>query len=191
MTKKEIEQQIKRSGWASLTSKQKDYYTTAVEPTETATKEKKGVSEIIYEEAIRNLGRDISPTTGIYGCAESENTVVQNATGKPIGGGTSTRIMRIVILATPDRFKKINPPEIPERGTIILSATGTSMFKPTKKVPVNLIECGHVGIVSDDGKVMSNDSKTSLWKTNYTIKSWRNRWEIQGKYLVEFFRIMY
>lgn len=188
MDKKTIEQQIKRSGWASLTSKQKDYYMTAVEPTETATKERRGISEIIYDEACRNLGRDCSPKENEYGCMETVNTLLFQAVGKSINNSTSTTD-GYKTMKSSSRFKSIKESEA-ERGTIIISPTGYSSFKSTKTVKKNSVECGHIGIMMGERVIASNDSKTSLFKKNYDILKWKKRWVEQGKYPIYFFRVL-
>lgn len=185
MTKKEIALKIQRGGWAMLTSKEKDYYMTAVDDsdkTEDKT-EKKGISEIIYEEAIRNLGRDISPRENEFGCQESINTLFFFATGQPLCNSNSTTI-GYQTMKSSRRFKEVKEPI---RGDVIISPTGYSTFRPTKKNPITN---GHIGIVMDDGVIASNDSKTSLFKKNYTLATWKARWEIKGKYPTHYFRVL-
>lgn len=171
MTKKDIEKQIKKSGWASLTQKQKDIYSA-----------KEDLREILYEEAIRCLGRDVSPKENEYGCAESVNTIFMFAFGEPIGGGASTALMYQALQDT-KRFKKVLEPL---RGDIVISPTGYSKFKGKKLT----IKNGHVGIVSDSNEIMSNDSKTSLWKKNYTWITWEKRYQDKGGYPMDFYRVL-
>jgi hypothetical protein len=169
--KQKIKEKMEKIGYSNLTTKEKDILGAP------------DMSEIIYSEALRCLGRDISPRENEFACAESVNTLFVFALGEPIGGGTSTNAM-YKILKSNKRFQKINEPK---RGDIIISPTGYSKSVKVKN--------GHVGIVSDklvdsnDIKIMSNASKTSLWTQNYTLKSWRNRWQKNG-YPVLFFRVI-
>ena len=181
MTKSEITKKIAKSGWASLTSKEKDYYYSATEElAEYSKSSPQGVNEIIYNEALRCLGRDISPKENEFACAESVNSVVMFALGTPVGGGTSTALM-YQALQNKKRFKKVDEPL---RGDIVISPTGYSRFR---KPP---FRNGHVGIVSDSDKIMSNDSATSLWKQNYTLTTWKARYQTKGGYPMDFFRVL-
>ncbi len=65
-------------------------------------------------------------------------------------------------------------------GTIIISPTGLGT---NPQMPH-----GHVGIVSSDGKIMSNTSATGLWMENYDLVSWHERYAVGGGYPVKFFK---
>ena len=60
-------------------------------------------------------------------------------------------------LLTDKRFKRVNTPE---KGDIIISPTDYGQGY------------GHTGIVSDGGKIMSNNSKTFLWDEHLSIGEW-------------------
>ena len=187
MRKKDIEKQIAKSGWASLTQKQKDYYYSTVESPNDG---KKGISEIIYDEACRCLGRDISPRENEYGCQESCNVLLYFATGEALCNSLSTFI-GYQTMKSSKRFKEIKEPDI-KRGDIIISPTSTSKLKGKALKVKN----GHIGIIGDmlvdnrDIKIMSNSSNTSLWTQNYLLSSWKKRWGNAG-YPVLFYRCLW
>lgn len=134
--------------------------------------------ELLYQTAVESLGKDASPNDAApdeYGCAETVNAIHKKAFGDPIGGDVSTLRM-YKCLQTRFDFKQVQDPQ---RGDIIISPTGSG---GTKEVPN-----GHVGIMADNGVIMSNSSANGLFLKNYTLASWRNRYEKAG-YPVLFFR---
>lgn len=131
--------------------------------------------EKLYNFAKSCLGKDMAPVQNEFGCAEAVNNVVFQALGYPAGGDVSTyRMYRELFNST--KFKKVSDPLL---GDIILSPTGYGSGK---------IPNGHVGIVSDGIKIMSNNSSTFLWEENYTFKSWEDRYVKVGGYPVYYFR---
>lgn len=177
MDKKTISLKIAKQGWAILTQKEKDYYNSS----DTT----KGISEIIYEEAITCIGKKMSGNNKELGCAISVNNICERAIGRPIGGGYSTWWLYEELKTNKTRFKEVKEPM---RGDIIISPTGYNKFKKPK------ITNGHTGIIGDlnlknEVEIMSNDSKTGIWKQNYTLKTWKDRWE-KGGYPVDFFRVL-
>lgn len=127
------------------------------------------------------LGVDVTPLDEVsddVACATSVNAVFLKTFGKYIGGGASTEEMR-AILVSDSRFQKI---DVPEAGCIIISATGLG------KNPA--MPHGHVGIVLDINRVASNNSANGIWDVHYSVQTWRDRYEIIGKYPVEFFRVI-
>ncbi len=177
MTKKEIEKQIKEKGWSSLSQQQRDYYNSTANEAEN--KKGQGVSEIIYNQAMSDLGKSMCGSNKSLGCATTINTLSERAIGRPIGGGASTYWMYDDLKKNKERFKEIKEPI---RGELIISPTGMGNAKK--------ISNGHVGIILDNEEIASNDSKTGIFRKNYTIQSWRARWEKIGKYPVLFFRIL-
>lgn len=136
--------------------------------------------ELLYLAAQSFLGSDASPLNQAdkeYACAESVNNVCEKAFGEPVGGGVSTYRMYYAIV----NHRKFVQVTSPMRGDIILSPTGIGGGK-------NGIKNGHVGIVSDNGKIMSNSSSNGLWELNYDLFSWRYRFSTLGGYKVLFFR---
>ena len=141
------------------------------------TKQNPNKGYILYEVAKGCIGKDMAPLENEYGCAEAVNAVFKKAFGVEIGGGLSTYNM-FMSLKNPLRFQRVF---IPDLGCIIISPTGFGN---------NNISNGHVGIVSSDNKIMSNTSKGGLWKENFTMQSWEERYKIQGGYPIYFYKII-
>lgn len=129
--------------------------------------------------AARNqLGKDASPKDLVsdeLGCAESVTNIIKSVLPDwPIITGTWTLWDR---LKQDTRFKRVTTPEA---GDIVISPTGTVASAPF---------VGHVGIVGEDGTIMSNNSSKGIFEENYTIDSWNKRWGKVG-YPVYFFRLV-
>lgn len=117
----------------------------------------------LYNYAVKFLGTDASPVdlaTDMYGCAETVTTILNKYMEFPIILGTSTLNAK---LAASPKFRRTYTPT---PGCIIISPT------TSKNV-------GHVGFVGQNSQVLSNDSYTGKFSTNYTITSWIARY--QGK----------
>jgi hypothetical protein len=115
------------------------------------------------------LGRDASPkdrAADMVGCAESVSMIIRELLlNFPIILGTWTMNDQF------QKDKRFTPVTVPMPGTIIISPTGTVANAPF---------VGHVGIIGSDGRIMSNDSFTGRWESNYTLDSWRDRWGAAG-----------
>ena len=132
------------------------------------------VLNIIYQTGKKFLDKDISKTQNEYGCAESENYIFKEAIGEEIGGDVST--YRMYLLIKDDiRFTK---EDFPKEGDVILSPTG---FGEKGK-------SGHVGIISNEGKIMSNNSISYLWTEHLTLKEWKKTYK---NFPIHFFRYKY
>ena len=118
----------------------------------------------------------MAPTEDEFGCAEALNTVFAKAFGSPIGGGLSTYRM-YDILRNDSRFEKVSQPL---SGDIIMSATGHGSGK---------LRNGHVGLVGDNGNIMSNSSYSGKWEYNYTLDVWKRRYKDYGGFPMDFFRV--
>lgn len=134
--------------------------------------------ERLYYVAKAWLGKDASPADEApdeYGCAETINNVVFTAFGDYAGGDVSTyRMYRSI------RYnKKFAEVKKPLKGDIILSPTGYGNGR---------IKNGHVGIVGDDNKIMSNSSNNGLFEDKYTMTTWHERYQTRGGYPVRFYR---
>lgn len=131
--------------------------------------------DILYDVAKACLGKDMAPLENEYGCAEALNAVHKRAFGQEIGGGLSTYRM-YQILRKDVRFRQVFNP-LP--GDIVISPTGLGNGN---------IKNGHVGVVSTNGKIMSNTSDNGLWLENYTFGEWNERYKIQGGFPVLYYR---
>lgn len=136
--------------------------------------------KLIHSIAKDYIGKEASPldrVEDIVACVESVTEVLTQAGVFPsIETGTWTFYQKLA------RSKKWVLVDTPQASDIIISPTGMSKYG--KNAPFS----GHVGIMGDNGIIMSNDSYTGLWQTNYNLKSWRNRYEKRGGYPVHFFR---
>lgn len=131
----------------------------------------------IYDLAITFIGKDASPRDLVkdgLGCAESVSTLLRQAipTFKIVTGTWSLWDE----LRSRNDFKEVTDPQ---PGDIILSVTGTGN---------GAVSNGHTGIVSKDGKIMSNNSSLGLWQENYTLDSWDAYFRIEGGFPTMFFR---
>lgn len=133
--------------------------------------------ELIFMRAVDTLGRDASPddrADDVVGCAESVTSIVSQLVPMPIILGTYTLERHLMT------SKDWVVTQTPQRGDIIISATGTSRLK---NPPIR----GHVGIVGDNGIIMANDSYTGKWSASYTIDTWNGRYKDKGGYPVTFY----
>lgn len=137
--------------------------------------------ERLYAAAVACIGMDASPrdfAPDELGCMESVDTIYNHAFGHFIGNGKTPT------LSTYEGFQFLNHSgnfEVvlnPEPGCIIISPTAYGVGK---------LSNGHTGIVAKFG-IMSNDSETGKWQKNYTIDSWRKRYEQLGGFPVVFFK---
>lgn len=134
--------------------------------------------EILLNTAISCLGTDASPNDlapDELGCAETVNDIHEKAFGFPIGGGLSTAMLYQALLTSP--YFSAQEAYLP--GDVIISPTGYG---------TGGLSNGHVGIVGEKDSVMSNSSATGLFTKNYTIQSWKDRYQKIGGFPVRFFR---
>lgn len=130
---------------------------------------------MLYEMAIMCLGKDMAPVEDEYGCMEAVNEICYKTFGDYAGGGTSTYRGWNALTVN----KKFEAVKQPRPGDIVIYPTGTGNGK---------IPNGHAGIVGEDGKVMSNDSRSGLWEENYTLEKMAERYGRLGGFPVYFFR---
>lgn len=134
---------------------------------------------LLHKKAINHLGIDASPidmADDVLGCAESVTSIIRQVLPDfPIILGTWTLERR---LWNDRRFVITQTPGV---GDIVISATGSS--KLGRNAPIR----GHVGIVGENGIIMSNDSYTGKWMANYTLETWKKRYQEYGGYPVLFY----
>ena len=144
----------------------------------------------LYEAAYDALDSDPSPNDEApdeLACANSFNEIYKKAFGEHLyqGNRLSTYFLRKALKESP-LFRQTNTPA---PGDVVISPTG---FGTRKKIDGTLaIPNGHVGIVMFSGDIASNDSRPQYrgqWRVNYTLDSWRDRWQRRGGYPVETYR---
>lgn len=130
----------------------------------------------IYQTALTYLGKDASPNDlapDELACAESVSDIINQA-GFPMP----------IILSTKELYNylKINWLQIttPLAGDVIISPTGLGGN--------NGITNGHTGIVGLNGVIMSNNSATGNFLQNYTLSTWKARYQDKGGFPILFFR---
>ena len=128
-------------------------------------------NEQILEEAIKALGESSrsGPHNGNRACAWMVNKILQRSVGYTVDGD-----------ATKD-MNKIFQSHVASGRALLIPATearpGDIIISPTVHSPRHII--GHVGIVGQNGKIMSNSSGSAQWEENYTAESWYRRYEQQ------------
>lgn len=139
----------------------------------------------LYITAVTSLGTDASPNDlapDEFGCAETVDDIHRKAFGYFIGHGAlpslSTAILFTILRNRVDEWCEVT---VPKAGDVVISPTGYG----NGHVDGNH---GHVGIVSKDGAIMSNDSASGIFKENYTLASWQQKFAQQGGFPVKFYR---
>lgn len=133
----------------------------------------------VYQTAKSLLGHRLANNPQL-GCAESVNYIVQEALGKPVGGGASTAEMYKALLDT-TRFFQLDSGITsfdPLPGDIIISPTGQGNGR---------LPHGHVGIIAKYG-ILSNNSETGLLSEHFTLESWSDLYAGYGGYPISIFR---
>ncbi len=109
-------------------------------------------------------------------CVEALNQIGIECFGKPFCYGASTITLETVLRGS-TRFQLVKMADA-RPGDIIVSPTSGSKI-------------GHTGIVSDDGKIMSNKSATGLWSEHWTVVDWCRVYGREYGLPVEFFRVVF
>lgn len=129
-------------------------------------------SQLLYDVAYENIGKDISPKYDELGCAESVSYVLREAFGDDIDEVSTYRMFN---------WLKNNPNYKGtldyKPGLIIISPTGYGSKD---------IKNGHVGITGKT-HIMSNDSYRKVWLPNFTLKSWIDYYRVRGGYPIYLF----
>lgn len=134
---------------------------------------------LIHRVALNSLGMDASPNDTApdeLGCAESVTEILKAAGAMPYVEISTYRLYNYF-----KADKNWTLVEDPQPGDVILSPTGYST-----KVPAPFP--GHVGIIGKNGTIMSNDSATGRFMSNYSLDTWRGRWVKRGGYKMLFYR---
>ena len=131
----------------------------------------------VLDFCLKNLNRSFGNQYVDTGCAEEVNAVVSMALGFKIGGGASTYLMYRA-LQDKNRFVKVMNLL---GGEIVISPSGYGS---------GMLSNGHVGIYLGNDAIGSNDSRTGLCRSNYTIRAWRERYAVIGDVPMEYYRIL-
>jgi hypothetical protein len=134
----------------------------------------------LYTYAKSLIGTDASPKDLVkdgVGCAESVSTILRKLIPTfPIVTGTWSLYDA---LRSSVEFSAISEANGLLPGDIILCVTGQG----NANVPN-----GHVGILGENGGIMSNNSQTGLWDVHYTMESWKAYFVAKGGYPIHYFR---
>lgn len=136
------------------------------------------LADVLYSYAKSQIGQIKSgiEASEEYGCAEAVNRIFSECFGNEIGGGASTALLYNVLKSDPRFVTDITA----QLGDIIISPTGMGNA---------VIPNGHVGIVSDNGNIMSNNSSNGHWDEHFNLASWKLRYATTGGYPIYYFRI--
>lgn len=139
----------------------------------------------LYKESKKRIGTPLVKfgINPVYGCASSLNSLNKLAFPHEgeIGGGASTYELLQALIKSVHYFELSSKFGEPLPGDIIISATGTSTLEDPE------VKNGHCGVV---GKVqiMSNNSMTGLWDTQFVPETWRTRYEVLAGIPTRYFR---
>lgn len=129
----------------------------------------------LYQYAKTCIGKNKAPLLKTLGCVEALSAVFREALGEELGENAST--YRLYLLLEKDvRFEELSYPVL---GCLVISPTGFG----------NGSIRGHIGIVSDSEKIMSNNSDLLLFDEHYTLKTWRERYVELGGMPMSFFKL--
>jgi hypothetical protein len=133
----------------------------------------------LHTAAILSLDKNRSPNApDELGCADTWNEIYKDTFKEYLyqGNRASTYHLYKALRSSP-KFKEVS---IPLPGDTVISPTG---YGRNPSMPN-----GHVGIVMENGRIASNDSRDGLFKINYTIESWRSKYVTKGLYPCFFYR---
>lgn len=134
----------------------------------------------LYRIACSYLGQDVSPlddkVSDEYACAETVSKIVQKAFGDFSSDAILSTTLLFYKLKNHQSFKQVLEFEA---GNIIISPTGYGNGH---------LANGHTGICGMNGKIMSNNSATGIFKENYTIDSWIKRYRVMGGFPIFVFK---
>lgn len=136
-------------------------------------------SKVLYASAKQHLGKKVSGIRAdiSVGCVEGFETVYKNCFGSNLQDGLhTTQIFKV--LNSSYKFRKLNGGEVGREGDIIIAVTGSGL--PGK--------VGHIGIISDNMKIMSNNSLNGLWDEHLDVSIWIKRYIVDYRMDLHIFR---
>lgn len=139
-------------------------------------------AERLYETARTYLGTDASPRDQVdddIACVETFENIHFHAFGLYLNGTNFKPVF-----STIDAYKYfLNNPKWratleakPGNAIICVSGKGNGTFWH-----------GHIGIFGENEKIMSNTSKDGIFRENYTLPIWVDRFRVQGGFIVYMF----
>ena len=123
----------------------------------------------IMDEAIKALGESSKngPDGGNLACAWMVNKILQRSVGYKVNGDSTTSMNQVFQSHVASGRALLIPAAQARHGDIIISPT---VWSPKRNT-------GHVGIVGQNGKIMSNSSCRAQWEENFTSESWYRKYE--------------
>jgi len=133
----------------------------------------------LYMTALQYLGTDVTPDDVIpdeVACADVVCTLLKKA---GLAGDVAYTPSTNLLFNELERSKYFTRVDQPLPGDIWISPTGYGNGS---------IPNGHVGIVAENGYILSNDSFKRTFERNYTFETWKARYVIKGSYPVYVYR---
>ena len=126
-------------------------------------------NEKIMDEATKALGESSKsgPDGGNLACAWMVNKILQRSVGYKVNGDSTTSMNQVFQSHVASGRALLIPASQARHGDIIISPT---VWSPKRNT-------GHVGIVGQNGKIMSNSSSRAQWEENFTSESWYRKYE--------------
>lgn len=130
------------------------------------------LGEKLYDTSKLLLGQDLShKVSNNLGCAESVSRVLKIAFNDDFFSVSTYNFYQML-----RGDKKWRQVYFPVRGDAIISPTGYGNGH------------GHIGIISDNNIIHSNNSYTGKWSAFYTIPKWKDYYGREKKFPVFYFR---
>lgn len=136
--------------------------------------------ELLYAYTFSQIGKRKCFRCPIeFGCADSVNTLYKECFGNEIGGDVSTlRLYNALYRSI--KFTEVRLPQV-LKGDIIISPTSMGNGSMPN---------GHVGVVGENGVIISNNSATGLLDTHITIDTWIKKYGVGGGFPILFYRTL-
>jgi hypothetical protein len=138
--------------------------------------------ELLLATVKKSLGIDASPADRApdeLACVETVDTLFHKTFGRYIDKRAYqpevSTYRAYLFLNGSAEFEEVKDPS---DGTIVISPSGFG-YRP-------MVPNGHIGVCDSAGNIYSNNSPTGTLEKNYTVASWRRRWE-GAQYPVKFF----
>jgi hypothetical protein len=137
----------------------------------------KPMKKTFLQECEAALGTDVTPDDLVpdtVACAITVSTL-KNKTDATFPKVAGTWTLYDVLEHRTDHVRVTTP----EPGDVVISPTGMGNGS---------LSNGHVGVVGRNGKIMSNDSATGKFESNYDLMSWDARYRQKGGFPVLYYR---